>query len=299
MQTQTNPAIHPLQLFCDRVITTAIRHLIDRPARSPDALQEEYSTLEQGDPMWPLLYKTNLLPPLQFNRGTDDILNYFYDGLCDWIDQLVERGVLFRHQPLGSPPVWEWTAAMVTPWKRESAESCPLLGQWVRDNIWRQQYIAVLGELSRADKDFVRPQSARYWARLRELAPELFEPPLPAPPSNNNNHTAANLQPPAAAAAAGRDRQRQQRRPSELCFTTGRMRQTGIAGIGAGILPDSLRDLAKRYSGRVVQHKISHRRNQLKVDELADLYAAVSLAEERGALLGQGYDDEDGEDERG
>jgi hypothetical protein len=209
--------------------------------------------------------------------------------------------------------------------KRESAESCPLLGHWVREHMWREQYIAMLGELSRADKDFVRPQSSRYWANLKMLVPALFEPPPPAAPvaassSDHNNATATttNRHQPQPSDAATTERlphyhsQRQRHRhrcPSEVCFTTttttsGRQQRQqkqqtgGVAGIisVAGVLLDSLRDLAWGYSGRVVQHKISHRRKQLKVDELADLYAAVSLVTERGALLGDKYDDDDADE---
>jgi hypothetical protein len=145
LRTQTDPTPHPLQFFCDQVVTTAIKHLISRPASSPERLQESYSSIEKGAPIWVLLYDTNLLPPVQFNSiDTAAILNEFYGGVCDWIDELAAKGVLFSHRPLRREEIWEWNNTMVTPWLRESDEGYPALRQWVGESIWRDQVCSIV-----------------------------------------------------------------------------------------------------------------------------------------------------------
>jgi hypothetical protein len=126
----SHPTPHPVQFFCDQVVTTAIKHHISRPASSPERLQESYSSIEKAAPVWVLLYDTNLLPPAQLNSiGTAGILNEFYRGVCDWIDELAARGVLFSHRPIRGEEIWRWNSIMATPWLRESNEGHPALQQ--------------------------------------------------------------------------------------------------------------------------------------------------------------------------
>jgi hypothetical protein len=132
----------------------------------------------------------------------------------------------------------------------------------------QKQYIAVLAELARADKDCVRPYSERYWSRLRELAPLMFEQ-SPSPTSSSPDTT------------------RSPRHPRHTKRRSSSMQRTGIA------IPEDFQDMILGASSRVIKHRISYRRHQARMDDLADWCAQLSVSEQRRVRLKEEVDAED------